>query len=189
MASIYNDLINSRFGTYRGLIRLLLAQMEAATGRLTAYRDPDLRRVDRIVFVCLGNVCRSPYAELVARQHGLPAASFGLSTATGVPAHPDGVVAARCLGSDLAAHTARDISDFDIRDSDLLLVMEVRQARNLARYLEGSGSAAQIALLGFWAKPKRPHIHDPMSLSADYFLNCYRLINSAVTNLAACYKG
>jgi len=188
LASLYHRLIDARFGTYRGLIRLALAHGEAAVGRLADFSDPDLARVDRLVFVCLGNVCRSPYGELMAREHGLPTASFGLSTTTGVTAYPDGVETARRRGRDLTGHVARNISDFEIRDGDLLLTMEVRHARRLDRHLQAIGSAAQIALLGSWASPGRPHIHDPMTLSADYFLTCYRVIESAVGNLALHYK-
>lgn len=186
MSSVYHRLIDSRFGTYRGLIRLWLAQAEHFLGQLNTYRDVDLARVDRMVFVCLGNVCRSPYAELLAHEHGLLCSSFGLSTATGVPAYAEGITTAQGLGRDLTLHTSTDMADFEIRDTDLLLVMEVRQARALEKRM--GNRQAQIALLGFWADPKRPHIHDPMTLSSDYFRNCYLTIESAVSNLAVDYR-
>ena len=74
----------------------------------------------------------------------------------------------------------------EIREKDLLLVMEVRQARSLEKLARDH--RAQIALLGFWAEPKRPHIHDPMTLSTAYFRSCYLTIDSAVRRLAAEYR-
>jgi protein-tyrosine phosphatase len=186
MKHTYHKLVDTRYGTYRGLIRLWLAQSEALLGRLDGFREVELGRVERMVFVCLGNVCRSPYAALLSREHGLPTASFGLSTQTGIPAYTDAVASARRRGRDLTAHAATDLVDFEIRDTDLLLVMEVRQARALEKRL--GESEAQIALLGFWAKPSRPHVHDPMTLSGDYFDTCYRVLESAVENLAADYR-
>src|SRR4051812_1003209 len=72
--------INRRYGTYRGLIRLLLAQAESKAGTLGSLTHPALNRTRRFVFVCSGNICRSCFADTVARSLGLPSASFGLST-------------------------------------------------------------------------------------------------------------
>lgn len=181
MSGLYDKMINSRYGTYRGLIRLQLANLERLVGRLRRFEHIDLDRVERFVFVCLGNVCRSPYGELLARDAGLNCASLGLSTSTGIPAFSKAIETAAAFGRDLSTHVATDLSDFEVRATDLFLVMEVRQARLLQQKLAGTG--AQVALLGLWAKPARPHIHDPMSLSDEYFRTCYRVIESAVENI------
>jgi protein-tyrosine phosphatase len=60
--------------------------------------------------------------------------------------------------------------------------MEIRQALALERHPKRGD--AQIALLGTWARPHRPHLHDPITLSADYFETCYITIDQAVRNLA-----
>ncbi|MEQ9061248.1 MAG: phosphotyrosine protein phosphatase [Gammaproteobacteria bacterium] len=173
--------MNARYGTYRGWIRLQLANIERMVGRLKRFEHVDLLRVERFVFVCLGNVCRSPYGEFLAREAGLNSASLGLSTSTGIPAFPKAIEIAGAFGHNLTSHSATDLSDFAVRGSDLFLVMEVRQARFLQKKLNGTG--AQVALLGLWAEPARPHIHDPMSLSDEYFKTCYRVIQSAVIGL------
>lgn len=174
---------NRRYGTYRGLIRLALARGEHAAGRLRRYAGPDLAGAERLVFACQGNICRSCFADYAARARGLSSASFGLSTTTGAPANPDAVATAIKHRIDLVPHRVTDISDFEFRDGDLILAMEVRQVRALELLLP-SGKL-QLALLGLWATPRRPHIHDPFSLSNEYFDTCFTVIESAIDNLAA----
>jgi len=168
------------------MVRLWLSWVEHFAGRLRQFHDVDLSRVDRMVFVCLGNVCRSPFAELIAHQENMPAASLGLSTTTGAGAYADALTTAERLGYDLRQHRAIDLSDFEFRDGDLLLVMEVRQARHLLSLL--SSKNIQVALLGYWSSPRRPHIHDPMPLSLEYFEHCYGIIDSAVRNLSEDFR-
>lgn len=184
--AVYDRLIRHPFGTYRGLIRLWLAQLEGCTGRLVRFRDPDWSRVQRLVFVCNGNICRSAYGMLLAEELGLPSASFGLYTDTGARPPEPALATAAAHGRDLSAHRATEVDDFEVRDSDLLLVMEIRQARRLAeRY---AGRPIQIALLGDWVEPRRPHLHDPFTLSPGYFETCFRHIESAVAALAADWR-
>src|SRR5690348_8570172 len=83
--------INRRFGTYRGAIRLALAEAERAAGRLSEAQRIEWDRVRRVVFVCQGNICRSAFAHRVADQHDLHAASFGLASSTGMTASPDAI--------------------------------------------------------------------------------------------------
>jgi len=180
---LYQQLIRKRYGTYRGLIRLQLALLEVYTGRVREFISTDLQKVDRLVFVCSGNVCRSPYAELIAREENLPCASFGLSTGSGNGAFEDAITTAAHLGRDLTFHRTTSMRDFEIREGDLLLAVEVRHARQLRERI--GNHPAQIGFLGCWARPQRPHIHDPMNLSTDYFRFCYEVIDSAVRRLGA----
>src|SRR5260370_29706063 len=80
--------VRSSFGTYRGLIRLVLAWLEYLTGRYRQFKQIRWERVARVVFVCHGDICRSPYAERRAVSVGLPAPSFGLSADSCAPSHP-----------------------------------------------------------------------------------------------------
>ncbi len=178
--------INHRYGTWRGLVRLWLAWAELVSGRLRTCQRLDLARVNRLVWVCQGNVCRSPYADKIAAELGLPTASFGLSTTTGAPAYGDAIAAAARANRDLGAHRATDLNDFDLRDGDLLVAMEVRQIRQLEQRLPEH--PAQRTLLGLWARPRRPHIHDPMTLSASYFDTCYAVTESGVRGLGLAWR-
>jgi protein-tyrosine phosphatase len=176
--------LDARFGTWRGLVRLLLAHAELATGRLRPFRLRDPAAVRRVVFVCLGNICRSPYAEQVARGAGLHTASLGLSTTTGACSPDQALAAAARRQLPMDAHRASDWKDFEVLPGDLLVAMEVRQARELLRRL-GGRTDVQVALLGNWCSPPLPHLHDPFTLSDAYFDTCFARIQDAVGKLAA----
>lgn len=180
--------IDRRFGTWRGLLRLLLAYAELATGRLRQFRLRRPEQVQRVVFVCLGNICRSAFGDQVARQSGLRVASLGLSTTTGVGSPDAALEAARRDGIEMAAHRAVDWGDFKVEPGDLFLVMEVRQAHELRRRL-GSRNDVQVCLLGMWCSPAVPHLHDPFTLSADYFDTCFARVRQATGKLSRVLSG
>ncbi len=176
--------INSRFGTWRGLVRTLLGNLELLAGRLRPFmlRRPDAVR--RVVFVCHGNICRSAYAHHEALKYGLNVASLGLSTNTGGRSPAPALAAAGRCGLDLRGHRATDWKDFKPQAGDLFLVMEVRQAHELRRRLGGRADV-QIGLLGMWCAPPMPHLHDPYTLSDAYFDRCFQRVGQAVHRLSA----
>lgn len=175
--------IDRRFGTHRGLVRLLLSYGEVYVGDLRGVRHPVLSQVRRLVFVCQGNICRSCFAETYARSLGVESSSCGLATSGGVPAFGLAIETARPFGVDLSSHRSRSIAEFAFRDGDLLLAMEPRQIRRLRALALPAN--AQSSLLGLWAAPPRPHIHDPHTLGRDYFETCFRVVRGAVDRLVA----
>jgi protein-tyrosine phosphatase len=178
--------ITSRFGTARGLVRLGLSYGEVALGR-AAIVPPEPADVRRLVFVCHGNICRSAFADVVARSAGLRTASFGLSTDAGRPAYPLTVAVAREMGFDLSTHRAEQVETFVPESGDFLLAMETRQLRWLAQ--DPVLRAMPRTLLGLYALSAVPHLHDPYDLDAAYMPVCLRRIESAVANLAKSFPG
>lgn len=174
--------LRRRFGTWRGLVRLLLAELALSRGKLDAFLPASLPAPRRLVFVCQGNICRSAFAVQAAQGLGLPVASLGLATCSGAAAPAAARAAAARLGVDLHAHRALDWTDFDVQPGDLFLAMEVRQAEELQRRLAGYEAVA-VSLLGLWCEPPRPHVHDPFTLSADYFDTCFGHLAQAVRAL------
>lgn len=175
-------IVNRHFGTWRGLIRLLLGYAELISGRLSSFRVAQPKTTRRLVFVCLGNICRSAFAEKIASDLGLPVASLGLSTTTGGTSPIEAIDAAHRQGIDLGAHRATDWSNFKICPGDLFLAMEIRQAHEIRRRLAGR-TDVDVALLGMYLSPVMPHIHDPFSLSSDYFDTCFARIRRAVVGV------
>lgn len=180
-------MMRSSFGTVRGLVRLLLSYPQAALGLAAVAPPARPETVRRLVFVCQGNICRSAFADMVARAQGVESASFGLSTDTGRPAHEPAIVAAGALGYAMGDHRAVDAADFAPREGDLLLAMEVRQMHRLAADPRLSHLPRQ--LLGQWATPPMPHLHDPYSLDDRYMATCLARIERAVKRLIRDYPG
>lgn len=175
-------LIHTNYGTHRGFVRLVLAQLEYILGNVDDFCRFDPTQAKQLVFVCWGNINRSCFADYVARRLGIPASSFGLSTTTGSPAFPTAIATASRHGIRLDEHTATDKCDYHYQEGDWLFVMEIRHARQLVALGFPSN---RISLLGHWASPMRLHIHDPHSLSRDYYITCFTLLESAVTNIAS----
>lgn len=84
-----------------------------------------------ILFVCSGNICRSPAAAALARlwldARGLGdvrTASCGTLRIAGEPAAPFTVQALAVRGADLSGHRSRPMSYFLLREADLVVGME-----------------------------------------------------------------
>lgn len=176
------EAINRRHGTWRGLVRAVLARIELASGRLSGFRLRHPHKVRRAVFICLGNICRSAFAEQVAARLDMTVASAGLSAHTGAASPDSALRAARRHGYDMSAHRATDLTDFEVQPGDLFLVMEVRQARELRRRL-GARTDVEVVLLGLWCTEPMPHLHDPFTLSDAYFDQCFGRVRQAVRGL------
>ena len=121
----------------------------------------------RILFVCLGNICRSPTAEAVLRHK---AARAGLeltidSAGTGDwhighPPHPPMIRAARARGYDLSAQRARQISAADFSRFDLILVADESNLRDVEA-LRPDGSETPVALFAPYAGGPETAVPDP----------------------------
>lgn len=168
-----------RFGGRQALARHVACRMFDLAGAYRRYRAIDWGRVRRVVFVCSGNICRSPYAERRFRAWGIPAASAGLRGDAGSKPPPEAVRHARALGVSMEDHAARAFDPGAIVPGDLVAVFEPSQAREVRRLL-GARAGVQVTLVGLWGRPAVPYIHDPYALSDAYFLACYERIDAAL---------
>ena len=96
----------------------------------------------RILFVCMGNICRSPSAEGVFRSllaARAPQLKIEIDSAgthdyhVGEPPDERSIAAARRRGIDLSALRARMVSASDFDDFDLILAMDEQNLRELRR--------------------------------------------------------
>jgi len=176
------------YGGKRPALRAAKAWLRWKSGELLEYSEVDWSRVDRVVYVCLGNICRSPYGDALTQAQGVASASCGLEALADEAANPVAKQCAAQRGTSLEAHKARRFDDFDWTARDLAVVFEIEQAQEVkarlsSRFPHSPLSRPQIALLGLWTQPPRPHIQDPYSLSKGYFETCYSLIENAVAKL------
>ncbi|MCS4505801.1 hypothetical protein NYO91_17095 [Arhodomonas aquaeolei] len=143
----------------------------------------DWRRVERLVVVCAGNVCRSPYAQTRALSLGMPSVSFGLVTTGGVPADATAQLVARRRGVALERHRSVQPFQIVIGAGDLVLCMEPGQLRALRRRVRSADG--QAALIGLWANPPRAVIEDPYGRGEACFEVCFTQLDEALKALQA----
>ncbi len=129
----------------------------------------------RVLFVCTGNICRSPMAEGLARHHALQCglalscASVGLIARDGMPATEHGVKILRAKGIDISGHRARRLGAAEIAWADVIVAMEEEHRLAVREFPEAK--AKSVVLLSEWAgePPMGPGVADPIGGSAaDY---------------------
>ena len=172
--------LSSRYGGKRGILAHVRASLEIMLPGFPPVRGIDWSRVDRLIFVCKGNICRSAYAEARARGLGLATASAGLDTQDGLPADRATIAHGAARGVSLDAHRTTVIDRIVAGPRDLLLCMEPPQVRVLAARFP----QAQVTLLGLWADAPRPWLFDPYGMPDDYWRSCLDVIDSAVARIA-----
>jgi protein-tyrosine phosphatase len=141
-----------------------------------------------LVFVCLGNICRSPFAEQVARRRGL-ALGLGLPVGSGGFLGPDrpspdvAREAARAAGYDLGEHRSRLVAEWREAPGAVFVVMEPGQATRLAQFLPVGPD--RIVVLGDLdpVPIATRSIPDPYGRSLEEFATCYARIERCVGEL------
>jgi protein-tyrosine phosphatase len=131
--------------------------------------------VRSILFVCTGNLCRSPLAAALFERAtadlgaDVRVASAGLWAAEGAPPPWEIIQLGKEEGVDLSRHVARPVSRVSFVEADLVIVMEAGQQEAL-RSLYGE-EEGKVRLLSEFIAGKRAgdDIADPFERSiADY---------------------
>lgn len=125
---------------------------------------------NRILFVCLGNICRSPTAEGVLRAVAasefprLPLYVDSAGTANyhvGEPPDRRTIAAARRRGYELAALRARQVAPADFSGFDYLLAMDRANLDELARFAPPDARAHVGLFLEFARGLESDEVPDP----------------------------
>lgn len=145
-----------------------------------------------ILFVCLGNICRSPTAEAVfrarAERAGLLSRLHVDSCGTGdwhVGRKPDGraIEAAAMRGYDLSGLRARQLADDDFHRFDLILAMDRSNLAHVRARASHDARAQQRLFLGFHPNPPVAEVPDPYHGGADGFRQVLDLVEAASDGL------
>lgn len=148
-----------------------------------------------ILFVCLGNICRSPLAEAVFRSvaegEGLDA-RFRIDSA-GTSGYHDGeppdqratAVASR-RGVNMGG-TSRQITEADLETFDYIIVMDQANRREVERLMAGAPAATEVRLLReFDSEPDGDlEVPDPYFGGSEGFEDVHDLVERSARGLLA----
>jgi protein-tyrosine phosphatase len=168
-----------------------------------------------VLFVCTGNICRSPTAEALARRElerspGVPlqVSSAGSHALEGNPAASRSLLAASTRGASLERHFARELTRRRVRSAGLILCMAAEHrpfvlsydrsaadrtfllasfARVVAERGWMAGSPAELVALAAEHAQVRDgdDIEDPLGQAADAYAACAERLDGLVSPVIA----
>lgn len=141
--------------------------------------------VKSILFVCLGNICRSPLAEGIARKlieerdHAVTVDSAGTGNwHVGEAPCSHSVTVARNNGVDISALRARQVNKDDFTAFDLIVALDQSNYNDLKAM-----GAPNLVKLGAYGH-NDADVPDPYFFKGfEGFENVYRMIESCVDNI------
>ena len=146
--------------------------------------------VRSILFVCLGNICRSPAAEGMFRAVAPEFETDSAATASwhsGNAPYAPVQTAMKARGVDISGQRARQITAADFDRFDKIIVMDADN-RDVVEELRPAGNATPVVLFtSFLNDPDLTHVPDPY-YTRD-FDGCLDLIEEAALALKAALSG
>ncbi len=148
----------------------------------------------RVLFVCLGNICRSPTAQAVLARRladeGLAGAVTADSAAThpynlGLPPDPRARAAARARGVDLGAKRARLVSPAELAGCDYILAMDRENRRHLRAICLPSQAHKVQLLMDLTPGEAGREVPDPYEGGETDFSRMVTLVEAGVEGLLA----
>jgi protein-tyrosine-phosphatase/predicted ATP-grasp superfamily ATP-dependent carboligase len=143
-----------------------------------------------LLFLCYGNICRSPVAEQLARIAftNLEIESAGFYEREGRPSPQNIISAANRMGIDLVHCSSRCVTKQQIERADLIFVMDANNYSDLVR--KYPKAASRTLLLGLFLEQPTVNIPDPYRASDEKTWEVVSQISRAINALACqLYKG
>lgn len=145
-----------------------------------------------VLFVCLGNICRSPTAEAVFRQKAVEAGldihidSAGTSGAhTGEGPDRRSIAAGQIRGYNFLGQRSRRVTPEDFHAFDYILAMDESNLRSLKRLKPENTKLEPKLFLSFSDAYRENEVPDPYYGGPDGFDHVLDLIEDASTGLLA----
>ena len=176
--------------------RMYLWMAIARELKLRRDRLPEgLSRVQSVLFVCHGNILRSPMAAALLKQASdtgglaMHVLSAGLHAKPYHQADPRGLAVAKEFGIDLSAHRADLLTRDMVHRADVIFVMDqFNEAELLSRYPQLRRKVVCLSLCNS-AMTSCLDIHDPYHGEIEDVRHCYETIRSCITALVAILTG
>ncbi|WP_370188688.1 low molecular weight protein-tyrosine-phosphatase [Qipengyuania sp.] len=144
----------------------------------------------RILFVCLGNICRSPLAEAAFRhaatEAGLDIEADSAGTAdyhVGEPPDPRSIAEAARHGIEIGHYRGRQLVVDDFHRFDWILGMDTSNMANIARLDPGNGKARVEMLLDLVPGREGADLADPWYGDEDGFRDTWEDVSAGAAAL------
>lgn len=146
--------------------------------------------VKNVLYICKGNVCRSPIAEFISKQiahtHGLHDVQFysrGLEVTKKNPPSEGAAAVCAANGLDILSHVSMPVNDDIVNDADIIVVMEYGQMENLIQrypFIEQKVFLLPVFFDEEYKGSSSWIISDPYGCSINTYKTCYLQIQQCI---------
>ena len=146
------------------------------------------------LFICMGNICRSPFAEAAARlyfpdAHEMTFRSAGIVVNHPRESTPEAMAAAKTFGIDLAKHRSQKVDEDLVAAADMVFGMEAWHFRSLRKSFPRHREKIFLLAPFEGSAPVKRDIYDAFNIRDPYgreladYISCFGRIDACLRGL------
>ena len=194
--ALWREEIIINIDTYKPYVKDLLKNLQWGFYGKILRNPPPPVTPKYLLFICKGNICRSPFAERLAGKmvldkgiEGVSVDSAGFEAVNSNSSPTEAVRSALRFGISIGNHSAKALDGSMMKRADMVLVMEVAHKRRLSKAFPIDKDKIYLLPLfnnfssGWTNKYIRFNIPDPYGQAEDKFTDCYFQIDHCLNGL------